>query len=48
MNEYEWLRRQAERYWESYPPGTRVFLLDMKDSYAPVLTGTRGNVAWNA
>ncbi len=48
MNENERLRRQAERYREIYPPGTRVFLLDMKDSYAPVLTGTRGNVAWNA
>lgn len=48
MNGYEWLRRQAEKYREFYPPGTRVFLLDMKDSYAPVLTGARGTVAWNA
>lgn len=34
MNENERLRRQAEKYREFYPPGTRVLLLDMKDSYA--------------
>ena len=31
MNEWERLRRQAQRYKESYPPGTRVMLLSMED-----------------
>ena len=46
MNEYERLRRQAERYRKIYQPGTRVLLLDMKDPYAPVPTGTRGTVVY--
>ncbi len=31
MNDWERLHRQAERYKQSYPPGTRVMLLSMND-----------------
>ena len=31
MNEWERLRRQAQRYKENYPPGTRVMLLSSGD-----------------
>lgn len=44
MNEYERLRRQAERLREQYPPGTRVECVSMNDPFAPVPSGTRGNV----
>ena len=44
MNDWNSLRRQAQRYKDSYPPGTRVMLIDMKDPYAPVPSGTRGTV----
>ena len=44
MNEWERLHRQAERYKELYPPGTRLMLLSMEDPYAPVPSGTRGTV----
>jgi hypothetical protein len=44
MNEWERLRRQAQRYKENYPPGTRVMLLSMEDPWAPVPSGTRGTV----
>ena len=44
MNEWERLRRQAQRYKESYPSGTRVMLLSMEDPWAPVPSGTRGTV----
>lgn len=44
MNEYERLRRLAERHRASYPPGTRIMLLDMNDPYSPVESGTRGTV----
>ena len=44
MNEWERLSRQAQRYKESYPPGTRVMLLSMEDPWAPVPSGTRGTV----
>lgn len=42
----EWKRHgiMAERYKESYPPGTRIMLLDMNDPYAPVPSGTKGTV----
>ena len=30
MNDWERLHRQAERYKQSYPPGTRVMLLNGK------------------
>ncbi len=46
MSEYERLRRQAERYREIYPPGTRVLLLGMDDPYAPVPSGTKGTVSY--
>ncbi len=46
MNEWEKNRRMAEQYRQSYPPGTRVLLLDMDDPYAPVPSGTRGTVAF--
>ena len=44
MNEWERLRRQAERYKAEYPPGTRVHLLHMNDPYSPVESGMRGTV----
>lgn len=44
MNEWERARRQAQRYKEQYPPGTRLLLLSMEDPYAPVESGTRGTV----
>lgn len=44
MNEWERLHRQAERYKQSYPPGTRVMLLNMNDPYSPVESGMRRTV----
>ncbi len=44
MNEYERLRRQAERYKEQYPPGTRIMLLRMGNDPNPVEDNTRGTV----
>lgn len=44
MNEYERLRRSAERMKETYPPGTRIQLNHMEDPWAPVPPGTRGTV----
>ena len=44
MNEWERLSRQAQRYKESYPPGTRIMLISMEDPWAPVPSGTRGTV----
>lgn len=44
MNDWERLHRQAERYKQSYPPGTRVKLLNMNDPYSPVESGMRGTV----
>ncbi len=44
MNEWERLNRQAKRYKEMYPPGTRLELISMDDPYAPVPPGTRGTV----
>ena len=44
MNKWERLHRQAERYKQSYPPGTRVMLLNMNDPYSPVESGMRGTV----
>ena len=46
MNEWEKNRRMAEQYRQSYPPGTRVLLLDMDDPYAAVPSGIRGTVAF--
>ena len=44
MNEYERLHRLVERHRETYPPETRLELIDMNDPYAPVPSGTRGTV----
>lgn len=44
MNEFERLRRQADRMQALYPAGTRVLLIHMDDPYAPVPAGTRGTV----
>lgn len=44
LNEYERQRRIAESTKKLYPPGTRIELISMKDSYAPVPAGTRGTV----
>ena len=44
LNEYERQRRISESTKKLYPPGTRIELLSMSDSYAPVSSGTRGTV----
>lgn len=44
MNEYERLRRLAERHKQAYPPGTRVLLLHMGDDPRPVEDNMRGTV----
>lgn len=44
MNEFDRMRRTAERMKESYPPGTRIQLDHMEDPWAPVPPGTRGTV----
>ncbi len=46
MNEWERLRRQAERYKEQYPPGTRVLLLHMGEDPRPVEDNVRGTVRY--
>ena len=46
MNKWERLHRQAERYKEMYPPGTRMELISMDDPYSPVPPGTRGTVQY--
>jgi hypothetical protein len=44
MNEWERLQRQAERYKQLYPEGTRVLLIQMGDDRNPVEPNTRGTV----
>lgn len=44
MNEWDRLHRQAQRYKEIYPPGTRIMLLGMRNDPNPVKSGTRGTV----
>ena len=44
MNEFERLRKQAKIYKDRYPPGTRVYLNNMDDPYAPVPADTKGTV----
>ena len=44
MNEWDRLRRQAERYKQDYPEGTRVLLLSMGNDHRPVEDNTRGTV----
>lgn len=44
MNEWDRLRRQAERYKQQYPPGKRIMLLEMGDDPRPVESDMRGTV----
>ena len=44
MNEWERNRRTVERYKESYPPGTRIMLLQMGNDPYPIESDTRGTV----
>ena len=44
MNEYDRLHRQAQRYKELYPEGTRILLLHMGDDPRPVEDDRRGTV----
>lgn len=44
MNDWDRLHRQAQRYKETYPPGTRIMLLSMGNDPNPVESGTRGTV----
>lgn len=44
MNEYDRLHRQAQRYKELYPEGTRILLLHMGDDPRPDEDNTRGTV----
>lgn len=44
MNDWEKQHRQAQRYKEDYPPGTRIVLNHMSDPYRPVPEGMRGTV----
>ena len=44
MNEWDRLHRQAQRYKESHPKGTRIKLLSMGNDPNSVESGTRGTV----
>ena len=44
MNEYDRLYRQAQRYKELYPEGTRILLLHMGDDPRRIKDNTRGTV----
>ena len=44
MNEYDRLYRQAQRYKELYPKGTRILLLHIGDDPRPVEDDMRGTV----
>jgi len=44
MNEYDRLYRQAQRYREMYPEGTRILLLHMGDDPRPIEDNMRGTV----
>lgn len=44
MNDWDRLHRQAQRYKETYPHGTRIMLLSMGNDPNPVESGTRGTV----
>ncbi len=46
MNEWERNRLMAEQYRESYPPGTRIMLLDTSETLQPVPVGMKGTVAY--
>ena len=44
MNDLMRLTREAKKWKEGYPPGTRVELISMEDPYDPVPVGTKGTV----
>lgn len=44
MNRFEAERRFAQRMKDSYPPGTRIILLQMGDDPRPIDDNTRGTV----
>jgi len=44
LNEYDRLYRQAQRYKELYPKGTRILLLHMGNDPRPVEDNMRGTV----
>ena len=44
MSELKRLIKEAEHHKEQYPVGTRIYLNNMNDPYAPVPSGTRGTV----
>lgn len=44
MNAFDYLQKQAARYKEAYPTGTRVMLLHMGDDPRPIEDNTRGTV----
>ena len=46
MNEYDRLYRQAQRYREMYPEGTRILLQHMGDDPRPVEDNMRGTVKY--
>lgn len=46
MNEYDRLYRQAQRYKEQYPKGTRILLLHMGDDPRPIEDNMRGTVKY--
>ena len=46
MTEYDRLYRQAQRYREMYPEGTRILLLHMGDDPRPVEDNMRGTVKY--
>ena len=46
MNEYDRLYRQAQRYREMYPEGTRILLLHMGADPRPVEDDMRGTVKY--
>ena len=46
MNEYDRLHRQAQRYKEQYPEGTRILLLHMGDDPRPIEDNMRGTVKY--
>ena len=46
MNEYDRLYRQAQRYKEQYPEGTRILLLHMGNDPRPIEDNMRGTVKY--
>ena len=44
MNDLARLSREAQKYKDMYPKGTRIELISMDDQYAPIEPGTKGTV----